>query len=54
MNSSEIKKIMKMIEYEENCRMLREEFRTHGVRFGDRHGWGFIRNGEKHYESRNS
>lgn len=54
MNSSEIKKVMKMIEYEDNCRALREEFRTHGLRFMDRHGWGFIRNGEKHYESRNS
>lgn len=53
MTSSEIKKVMKMIEYEENCRHLREEFRTLGVRFTDRHGWGFIRNGEKHYEAMN-
>lgn len=44
---------MKMIEYEENCKRLREEFRTHGLRFGDRHGWGFIRDGKKYYESRN-
>lgn len=53
MNSTEIKKVMKMMEYEENCRHLREEFRTRGLRFMDRHGWGFIRNGKKHYEEMN-
>lgn len=31
----------------------REEFRTRGIRFRDRHGWGYIRDGVKHYEERN-
>lgn len=49
MNYSEIKKITRLMEYEENCRRARQEFLQHGVRFYDAKGWGFIRNGIKHY-----
>lgn len=49
MNYSEIKKMTKFLEYEENRRILRKEFVEHGVKFYDAHGWGYIRNGIKHY-----
>ena len=49
MNGSEIKKMMKVLEYEEDRRNARKEFREHGVRFYDANGWGYIRDGVKHY-----
>jgi hypothetical protein len=52
MNYSEIKKIARLLEYENNCRILHKEFIEHGVRFYDAHGWGFIRNGIKHYQEK--
>jgi predicted Fe-Mo cluster-binding NifX family protein len=49
MDYSDIKKTIKLIEYEEDCRRARQEFREYGVRFYDAHGHGFIRDGVKHY-----
>lgn len=49
MNYSEIKKVTKLLQYDEDCRLARKEFAEHGVRFYDSKGWGFIRNGIKYY-----
>ena len=49
MTNSEIKKIARLLEYQDDCRHLRKEFREHGVRFYDAKGSGFIRNGVKNY-----
>ena len=50
---SSLKQIVSEIEYENRRKELREEFLTKGVRFYDKHGWGFIRGGVKHYEEKN-
>jgi hypothetical protein len=45
-----VKKVVDMIEYERRCRELRAEFVQKGVRFYEKKGWGFIKNGVKHFE----
>jgi hypothetical protein len=45
-----VKKVVDMIEYERRCRELRAEFLQKGVRFYEKKGWGFIKNGIKHFE----
>jgi len=45
-----VKKVVDMIEYERRCRELRAEFVQKGVRFYEKQGWGFIKNGVKHFE----
>jgi len=49
MKSSEIKKIARLLEYEDNCRTARKEFMEHGVRFYDKYGTGYIVDGVKKY-----
>jgi len=49
MNPSEIRKVARLLEYEDDCRLARKEFMEHGVRFYDTKGWGFIRNHVKNY-----
>jgi UDP:flavonoid glycosyltransferase YjiC (YdhE family) len=49
MIQSEIRKVIDLLEYETRRRELRKEFHEHGVKFFDKHGEGFIRNGVKHY-----
>jgi hypothetical protein len=49
MLQSEIRKVIELFDYETRRRELRKEFHEHGVRFYDKHGEGFIRNGVKHY-----
>lgn len=53
MDYPEIKKISKLLEYEDDCRLARQEFRENGIRFYDAEGWGFIRNGIKNYQEKN-
>lgn len=52
MNDKEIKKMLSQIEYENRRRELRKEFVERGVRFYEKEGWGFIKNGVKHYEEK--
>jgi hypothetical protein len=49
MLQSEIRKVIELFDYETRRRELRKEFHEYGVRFYDKHGEGFIRNGVKHY-----
>jgi hypothetical protein len=49
MNSSDIKKVAKLLEYEDNLRMARKDFLENGVKFFDKKGWGYIVDGTKHY-----
>jgi hypothetical protein len=49
-SESAVKKVVDMIEYERRCRELRAEFLQKGVRFYEKQGWGFIKNGVKHFE----
>ncbi len=49
-SESSVKKVVDMIEYERRCRELRAEFLQKGVRFYEKKGWGFIKNGVKHFE----
>jgi len=49
-SESAVKKVVDMIEYERRCRELRAEFVQKGVRFYEKKGWGFIKNGVKHFE----
>lgn len=53
MNSSEVKSILKQIQFENRRQELREEFEKFGIRFKDKHGWGYIRDGQKHYDQSN-
>jgi hypothetical protein len=50
MNKSELRKIAKEIEYETRRLELRKEFEEKGIRFSDKHGRGYIRDGVKHYD----
>ena len=50
MNSSDIKKVARLLEYEENLRIARKDFLENGVKFFDKIGWGYIVNGTKHYK----
>lgn len=52
MTDKEIKKMLTQIEYENRRRELRKEFVERGVRFYEKEGWGFIKNGVKHYEEK--
>lgn len=49
MTPSEIKKVARLLEYEDDCRLARKEFLEHGVRFYDKIGTGHIVNGVKKY-----
>jgi hypothetical protein len=49
MNSSEIKKVARLLEYEDNLRIVRKDFLENGVKFFDKKGWGYIVDGTKHY-----
>jgi len=51
MNSSDIKKVARLLEYEENLRAARKDFLENGVKFFDKKGWGYIINGTKHYKN---
>jgi hypothetical protein len=51
MIQSEIRKVIDLLEYETRRRELRKEFHEHGVKFFDKHGEGFIRDGVKHYDN---
>lgn len=50
MNFSGIKKVARLLEYEENLRAVRKDFRENGVKFFDKKGWGYIVDGTKHYK----
>lgn len=47
--SREIREILKEIEYEQRSRELRQIFLEKGVKFYDKDGWGYIKNGIKTY-----
>lgn len=49
MLKSDIKKVIREIEHEHRRQELRQEFLTKGVKFYDKNGWGYIRNGVKNY-----
>jgi hypothetical protein len=50
MNYSDIKKITKILQYEEDCWNAQREFHEHGgVKFYDKFGEGYINNGVKKY-----
>jgi hypothetical protein len=49
MNPSEIRKVARLLEYEDDCRAARQEFMEHGVRFYDKFGTGHIVDGVKKY-----
>jgi hypothetical protein len=51
MLQSEIRKVINAIEYETRRRELRREFHEKGVKFFDKNGEGYIRNGVKYYET---
>ena len=54
MNYNEIKKLTKIIQYEEDRRNARNEFHEHGgVKFYDKIGEGYINNGIKKYTHKN-
>lgn len=50
MLQSEIRKVINAIQYETRRQELYREFHEKGVKFFDKHGEGYIRNGVKHYE----
>lgn len=49
MIQSEIRKVIDLLEYKTRRRELRKEFHEYGVKFFDKHGEGFIRDGVKYY-----
>lgn len=53
MNKAELKSIAKQLDFEHRRIELRNEFMEYGIRFYDRNGWGFIRDGVKHYKEKN-
>lgn len=53
MNKSDLKSITKQVNFEQRKVELRNEFDEYGVRFYDKHGWGFIRDGVKNYKEKN-
>jgi hypothetical protein len=48
-SESDVKKVVDMIEYERRRVELRKEFQEKGVRFYEKAGWGFIKNGVKNF-----
>ena len=50
MLKSEIRNAIETLEYETRRRELAKEFHEHGIKFYDKYGEGYIRNGVKHYE----
>lgn len=52
MLKSIIKKAVQEIEREHRSQELRKEFLEKGVKFYDKHGWGYIQNGEKVYSDK--
>jgi hypothetical protein len=54
MNTNEIKKIARLLEYEDDCRLARKEFLENGIKFYDKFGEGYIRDGIKHYTHKNN
>lgn len=53
MKKSELKSIARQLNFEHRRIELRNEFDEHGIRFYDRYGWGFIRDGVKNYKEKN-
>jgi hypothetical protein len=55
MNYSDIKKITKILQYENDCWDAQREFHEHGgVKFYDRFGEGYINKGVKNYTHKTS
>lgn len=54
MIQSEIRKVIDAIEYETRRKELAKQFREHGIKFYDKHGEGYIRNGIKNYVTKYS
>ncbi len=49
MINSQVKQIINTLEYHKRCEKLRKEFLEHGVKFYDKYGTGYIRDGVKNY-----
>jgi len=54
MNLQDIKKVAQIIQYEDDIRAARKDFREHGgPKFFDKKGWGYIVDGKKLYKEVN-
>ena len=54
MDLKDIRKVTKIIQYEDDCRAARNDFSEHGgPKFFDSIGWGYIVNGKKLYKEVN-
>ena len=52
MTPQELRSVLKEIEYEQRRIKLRKTFIEKGVKFYDKDGWGYMKNGVKNYVER--
>ena len=45
-----IQKMLQALEYQDDIARCRRDFLTKGIKFFDEKGWGWLRNGVKHYQ----